>query len=59
MTFEAARGVVHAWQSDHMVHRGITPGVLRGKSLRMAGVQPHAFPPEVASRAQALLKGTA
>ena len=59
MTFETARGTVHAWQCDHMGHAnlraygeffeqavwqvfhriGITPSVLRGDALRMAGVQ--------------------
>lgn len=57
--FETARGIVHAWQCDHMGHAnlrayaeffegalwhvfnriGITPSVLRGDELRMAGVQ--------------------
>ena len=59
MSFETARGIVHAWQCDHMGHAnlrayaeffeealwhvfnriGITPAVLRGDQLRMAGVQ--------------------
>ena len=59
MNFETARGIVHAWQCDHMGHAnlrayaeffeqalwhvfnriGITPAVLRGDELRMAGVQ--------------------
>jgi len=59
VTFETARGTVHAWQCDHMGHAnlraygeffeqalwhlfhriGITPSVLRGDSIRMAGVQ--------------------
>jgi acyl-CoA thioester hydrolase len=56
---ESARGIVHAWQCDHMGHAnlrayaeffeealwhvfnriGITPSVLRGDEMRMAGVQ--------------------
>ena len=59
VTFETARGTVHAWQCDHMGHAnlraygeffeqalwhlfhriGITPSVLRGDAIRMAGVQ--------------------
>ena len=59
MNFETARGIVHAWQCDHMGHAnlrayaeffeqalwhvfnriGITPSVLRGDAIRMAGVQ--------------------
>ena len=59
MSFETARGTVHAWQCDHMGHAnlraygeffeqalwhvfhriGITPSVLRGDAIRMAGVQ--------------------
>lgn len=57
--FETARGIVHAWQCDHMGHAnlrayaeffeqalwhvfnklGMTPSVLRGQVLKMAGVQ--------------------
>ena len=59
LSFETARGTVHAWQCDHMGHAnlraygeffeqalwhvfhriGITPSVLRGETIRMAGVQ--------------------
>jgi acyl-CoA thioester hydrolase len=59
VSFETARGTVHAWQCDHMGHAnlraygeffeqalwhvfhriGITPSVLRGETIRMAGVQ--------------------
>lgn len=59
LTFETARGTIHAWQCDHMGHAnlraygeffeqalwhvfqriGITPSVLRGDTIRMAGVQ--------------------
>jgi acyl-CoA thioester hydrolase len=59
MNIETARGIVHAWQCDHMGHAnlrayaeffeqalwhvfnriGITPDMLRGDELRMAGVQ--------------------
>jgi acyl-CoA thioester hydrolase len=59
VSFETARGTVHAWQCDHMGHAnlraygeffeqalwhvfhriGITPSVLRGDAIRMAGVQ--------------------
>ena len=41
LSFETARGTVHARQCDwHVFHRiGITPSVLRGETIRMAGVQ--------------------
>ena len=59
LSFETARGTVHAWQCDHMGHAnlraygeffeqalwhvfhriGITPSMLRGETIRMAGVQ--------------------
>ena len=59
VSFETARGTVHAWQCDHMGHAnlraygeffeqalwhvfhriGITPSMLRGETIRMAGVQ--------------------
>jgi acyl-CoA thioester hydrolase len=59
VSFETARGTVHAWQCDHMGHAnlraygeffeqalwhvfhriGITPSMLRGEAIRMAGVQ--------------------
>ena len=59
LSFETARGTVHAWQCDHMGHAnlraygeffeqalwhvfhriGITPSILRGETIRMAGVQ--------------------
>ena len=59
VSFETARGTVHAWQCDHMGHAnlraygeffeqalwhvfhriGITPSMLRGDAIRMAGVQ--------------------
>jgi acyl-CoA thioester hydrolase len=59
VNIESARGIVHAWQCDHMGHAnlrayaeffeealwhvfnriGITPSVLRGDEIRMAGVQ--------------------
>jgi len=59
LSFETARGTVHAWQCDHMGHSnlraygeffeqalwhvfhriGITPSILRGQTIRMAGVQ--------------------
>jgi acyl-CoA thioester hydrolase len=59
MIFETARGIVHAWQCDHMghanlraygeffeqalwqlfFHLGLTPSLLRGDAVRMAGVQ--------------------
>ncbi len=59
VSFETARGTVHAWQCDHMGHAnlraygeffeqalwhvfhriGLTPSMLRGDAIRMAGVQ--------------------